>query len=778
MRSPIRLSNGYRYIEMRKSLSAMPMRVYALIFFLLAGMSYWAAGLHGFDDSVAVEALSLTGFEETQRGVFTAVSGENDFHSLDAVVPLVPDSYYRIKYVVRRPPRERATLVADLFASGYDNPEQEIDSVLGMRDIGKRQDFVFNSGNAPDRAHFRVFYSGGLGLQISNVQLLKVPTWSLWLKGGLVVGALGALFALILSFIRHIRIRRSQLRPVESNCSRTLALELPLLVAIYLAAVLFRFSLYLTMPYWSGDEYVYKSIAAGIWNFGRHGVLTDSMVAHSVDLPNLLYPYLISPAFALGENFYIGVRLINSIVMNLAIFPCYLLARKYLGKNRALVAASLSIAIPFVNLGAFAVTEVLFFPLFLLSVWVAIESIERSEAIGWSIGFGVVAGVLMNVRLNAMILLPAYVLSLIWISLRQRKAKALLVRPYWIGAVIAFLGTYIAIKYALGNKTIGEFGLYLGVAERSESPISVLIADPIGIFHLIVGHLTTLAIPYALPFVLLFAYLVRSRKSAVDDNFYTFSAVASVFSVGLFVLALVFTIGVSPFDLGGLGRWHSRYYFYFYPLIIISGAVFADRSRTEASIGGIPVLTGVAIMLACSFYFINIYGAPRNPWFGSIVDNMDVQWYRSAGRTYWFFAPFSIGLAWFWHKHKAAFSSWWTLFLLVWMAVANYGTLRTAGAGTAMSSDACGDLSQHLINLNPGRFVVVGDSRATLVAAAFWNPYLPEKALVVSGGSRILGPAEVGVAADYLVVNGSIAVDARYRLLTSIGKCAIYEIPN
>jgi hypothetical protein len=65
-----------------------------------------------------------------------------------------------------------------------------------------------------------------------------------------------------------------------------------------------------------------------------------------------------------------------------------------------------------------------------------------------------------------------------------------------------------------------------------------------------------------------------------------------------------------------------------------------------------------------------------------------------------------------------------------------------------------------------------------MVAAAFWNPYVPEKTLIYDNSAKLLGSAEVGTTADYLIVNGTVLVDSAYRSLISIGKCTIYEIQN
>lgn len=777
--------------------SMASIRISVLTFIIILCLSLFSTGLQNriinIEDSKIVGAPSLSGFVEVDKGVFRAVKTLNEFHSLNTPVALIPNSYYRFKYDISHLPREKIILTSDLYAPGYDNAKQELIGIIGMSDLGKRRNFIFNTGKSPDNAYFRLFYTGAPGLEVKNIQITRVAAWGIWLNRLLLTAALIALIFFVMTVVKWCRNLSSQSKPIELCKSRVLVTELPILASIYFAAVLIRFSTYIMMPYWSGDEYVYKSIASGIWHFGHHGVLTDSMISHSVALPNLLYPYLISPSFVLGENFYIGVRLINALVINLGIFPAYLIGRKYLAQTPALVAASLSIAIPFINLGAFAVTEVLFFPLFLLTVWIAIESIERKYSIGWAIGFGLIAALLLNVRLNAMVMLPAYLCSLFWISLRQQQAITLLTRPYWLVAVISFLCTYLAVKYSLDGKSIDDFGVYADVAKSTEGPWSIIVRDPVGIFYLIAGHLTSLSIPYALPIALIvFSILTKKEKSRNDKKFGNFIIVTSVFSSALFLLALIFTIGVSPFDLGGLGRWHSRYYFYFYPLVIIAGAVYAERLQLTSSTNRLGVMVFVFLLLVCNIYVIKILDLLKNPWFGSIADNMDVQWYRSIGQFYWIFIAFTLLLAWLWYKRSNYFKRGILSFMLAWVIVANYGTLQYAGVGRGVQQAAvelahathvtlsapCGALAANFLDHNPGRFIIVGDSASTMINAGFWNHYIPQKSIVYNGGSKIFGADEAGTAAEYLIVNGRISVDDTYRSLLSNGICSIYEIPN
>lgn len=764
-------------------ISATARRISALTLILSLGLFLFLIGVENrlvkFEDSMTVETPSLYGFEEVKKGSFRAVSGQSEFHSYSIPITLVANDYYRIRYDIDRLPREKIIVTADFFAPGYDNPEQETAELFGMNALGTRQEIIFNSGKSPTAANFRLFYSGPQGFEIKNIEIAHVAAWSIWFKRSLIAAALGALLIMAMSSIKRFHARSVMPLSLKTSVARISTAEFPALATVYFGAVLIRYMIYIMIPYWSGDEYAYKSIAAGIWHFGSHGVLTDEMVAHSVNLPNLLYPYLISPAFLLGENFYFGVRLINAIIINTAIFPIYFMARRFLNQMPALVVASISIAIPFLNIGAFAVTEVLFFPLFLLSILMAIESIDHPLSIRWNAIFGVVVAILLNVRLNALVLLPAFLFSILWISVARGNTVSLLKRPYWLVSIIAFFCVHVCLQFFLSVREIGSIGLYSHIATKNDDPISVIVKSPIEVFNLIAGHLTTLAIPYALPLALILFSVVSSRnKWVVDGKFRDFLIVTIIFSLAMFLLTLIFTIRVSPIDLGGLGRWHSRYYFYFYPLLIIAGAVFLKQMPIMREIDRCGVVFSVILMLFINIYFIKLYGGLDNPWFGSIVDNMDVQWYRSVGQFYWLFIGFTGALLWLWYKRSRFFFGGMVIFFFTWGVVSNLGALRVAGLGSGAKSDTCGNFSGNFLARFPGRFVIAADSRATMVDAAFWNPYIPERTILHGDSSRFLDSVEVGASTDFLIVNGAIQVDPSYRPLISLGKCVIYELSN
>mgnify|MGYP003971875563 FL=1 len=366
-----------------------------------------------------------------------------------------------------------------------------------------------------------------------------------------------------------------------------------------------------------------------------------------------------------------------------------------------------------------------------------------------------------------------------WLSILRKQVKDFFIRPYWLIAVVSFLIAYVFLQYIIFDRSIGDAGVYSHHINLSESLFSILINNPRGVFHLISGHITTLAIPFALPIALMISAIITNRnKRIIDVKIYDFLTIVVFFSSALFLLSILFTIKVSPVDLGGLGRWHSRYYFYFYPLIIIAWVVFTERFERREKSNHYIVLGIVALIMITNIYFIKFYDALNNPWFGSIVDNMDIQWYRLTISFYWPFVIFTIALSWLWFKRSAYFKRSLFFFIATWIVVANFGALWVSKVGSLTNDNMCGILSYQFLDHNPGRFVVVGDSRTTMVSASFWNKYIPERAFIYNDKIQPLVPAVVGVSTNYLITNGDIKVDAIYNPLLSIGKCTIYEQRN
>ena len=78
-----------------------------------------------------------------------------------------------------------------------------------------------------------------------------------------------------------------------------------------------------------------------------------------------LYPALLSPIYALGASAptaYTLIKLVNAILISLAIFPTYKIARFAVPRELSLLVAGLSIVAPLMFLSSFSMSENLAYP--------------------------------------------------------------------------------------------------------------------------------------------------------------------------------------------------------------------------------------------------------------------------------------------------------------------------------------------------------------------------------------------------------------------------------
>lgn len=707
---------------------------------------------------VRLENVHTQGFEFSDGALRSQGDEPAAFHLIDGQASIERDGFYVFQLRADTVPGAPAKLVVDFYGPGYDNADQEQFYQLLPGQHGVRVGGRFNAGQAPPAASFRVFYSGPEGLVLSDVRLAQLPAWRVYLERvlGLSLIFAGAYWCWLVA--GWLLRSQENTAPVSKS---------GLLLAVMLVGCV-RLLLQSALPYWSGDEYLYKSIASGIWAAGRSGIPESRQVLHDTNLPNLLYAYWIAPAFSMGESFYLAIRAINAFTMVLAMVPLYFIAKRFTSSRRALVAAVLGLALPSVFLGAFAVTEALYFPLFLLACHLLLVMMESRTARLSVLGFGLCLGALLNVRLNAVVLAPAVVLCTL---LAQRgQWREWLRRPYWLLSLVVAGLVYVFLKHLLTQPASDGLGFYQNRSGGwASTAIRVALQDPAGTLKLVLGHLTLLGLPFApaIAFVLALPWMREDDQAQAGRRD---SSLALLLVVALSVaLAIAFTLGVAPQDIGGLARWHSRYYFAALPLLVVL-ALMDTRAWSWTRAARIVYASSFFIFIASAIVFVVVLKLSANPWFGSIVDSMEAHWYKV---TAWAFPWLLLGLVIagmlvLLGRRVAA-----AALLLVWLAVANFGSLRVLAEGPGADDPQCGKLAYQLVSRAPGPVAAVVSGRESLVDNLFWLPYLPRESRFVEPGSSIDVSSLPG--ARYILSDPQVKITGA-ELTEHAGNCRIYRV--
>jgi hypothetical protein len=195
-----------------------------------------------------------------------------------------------------------------------------------------------------------------------------------------------------------------------------------------------------TTPWIAPDEMVYGMLGEGLWT---HGTLT----LRSLPSPyySVLTPALVGAplaAFDLDTGIQ-WARLLQSLAMSLVAVPTFAWTRRVASTWWAVAAAALVLTTPALHYAGFLMTE----PLTLTVVTVALYMLARAiqEPSMWR--YGVFVGwatAAAAVRLQALVLLPAFLLAAVIDSLAARDRARL--RPLlWFGALAALSIVVVAI---------------------------------------------------------------------------------------------------------------------------------------------------------------------------------------------------------------------------------------------------------------------------------------------------------------------------------------------
>ncbi len=379
--------------------------------------------------------------------------------------------------------------------------------------------------------------------------------------------------------------------------------ELPVavwLAGIILGAAVVRFVIALRMPVpWTiPDELVHSELARSFASSG-HFELRD--VPFSAQSWGPLYLVAIAPAFRLFDSLpqaYVAVKAINCVLMSCAAVPAYFLARRLLGRQTALLVAALAVAVPSGIYTSKVMAESIAYPLFLLAALAVLRALEDRT---WQRELSALAAIGLATlgRAQLIVLLPAFVLSLVILSVLEERdhARVLKLRPLLrrIGGYRVTSVTVVALAalLVLGKVVgIGPSGVAGGHNEAFGA------ADPVAVAQLVVLHLVELDLYLTLlPLVALAILTTRAfRRGNQWRELRLFCAFTISLACCMLVLSSQYLAAVySETFLHA----YDRYIFYLGPLFLIAFFVWLNEGLPRPRVA--RFLVGGAALLPLLF---------------------------------------------------------------------------------------------------------------------------------------------------------------------------------
>jgi hypothetical protein len=329
------------------------------------------------------------------------------------------------------------------------------------------------------------------------------------------------------------------------------------------------------------DELLYVKLASSI---AAHYSPLPLVHGHAVGVVNQLYPLLLAPFFgsmSVPTAFH-WAHIVNAPVMASAAVPAYLLARQVAGRRASLAVALLSVAVPWMVLTGFLMTEVVAYPAFLWSLLAlqrAIATPSSRRDLVALLGIALAVSARVQFVLLAFVFPVAIIVHEIGYALvtAERGSRRRTLRDAAVGslrshrllAVLCGAAAAAAALVAAFASLTSSLGVYAVTARRG----SLL---PGWVWQSAAAHLDSVAIGCGIvPLVLGGGWMITSLGRPQTRQRHAFATLS---------LLTISTLAVesASFDIrfGGREIVRDRYLFYVVPLLLAGTAAILRETRS------------------------------------------------------------------------------------------------------------------------------------------------------------------------------------------------------
>jgi len=239
---------------------------------------------------------------------------------------------------------------------------------------------------------------------------------------------------------------------------RRTVLALTALVVVS-AAVRYVASAGFRVPWITPDEEIYTLLGRSFWQDGSFSILGQPAPYYS-----FLYPLLAGLPLALTGTAHglEALQVVQAVVMSSAAVPVYLWGRTLMRPRWAFAAAVLTVCVPALAYSGLAMSETLFYPLTAWALWALARALERPTAARQAV-FALAAAGALATRLQAIVLVPAFIAAVALLALFGRRTAAL--RPFLPAIAVLAVGSVVwaGLRVVGGGSWRAVLGAYATV---------------------------------------------------------------------------------------------------------------------------------------------------------------------------------------------------------------------------------------------------------------------------------------------------------------------------
>jgi hypothetical protein len=388
-------------------------------------------------------------------------------------------------------------------------------------------------------------------------------------------------------------------------------------------------------PFVFMDELGYERMAWSFAHTGHFSLFGKAGLAYSP-----LYPVVLSPIYALTSSMhtaYEWAKVENAVLISLAIFPMYGIARSALPRGRAVGVAALSLLAPLMLYSGFEMSESLAYPLCLLAIWAMLRAARQASVVNDALVL-VTIGLAAAARIQLVALLPAALTAVLLVAIVRPDRPQGRLRATWHAVLrhgLLFGACSVALVAVLARRAMNGGGLPLA---GRYSNVGTAHASPWRVIELAVEHLAELdfavgVIPFAA--ALLAGYALY--RFGFPRNALVFASVA-VASTVWFLLLVAFD--AAAFDatsahphpqtaLTDLPRIHERYLIYLVPFFLVALVAALPLLRAKIPRSRHVAIAAVAAALPALIPFGTVINGTRG------IDSFALQLFGTtkAGRS-------------------------------------------------------------------------------------------------------------------------------------------------